>query len=67
MSDKASLSEALEFTKTINASIGGTEILTALKVAVENHYKAKLSDVLLLTDGKVWNQGNIFTFAVVAK
>jgi hypothetical protein len=62
VSDKESLSEALKFTKTIDADMGGTEILTALKAAVENHYKDKLPDVLLLTDGEVWNQGDIFTF-----
>lgn len=62
VSDKESLSEALKFTKTIDADMGGTEILNALKAAVENHYKDKLPDVLLLTDGEVWNQGEIFTF-----
>lgn len=66
VSDKASLSDALEFTKTIDADMGGTEILAALKAAVENHYKDKLPEVLLLTDGQVWNQSEIFTFVTGA-
>ncbi|KAJ5389738.1 uncharacterized protein N7496_000806 [Penicillium cataractarum] len=62
VSDKASLVDALEFTKTIDADMGGTEILAALKAAMKNHYKDKIPEVLLLTDGQVWNQSDIFKF-----
>lgn len=53
VSDKESLSDALEFTKNIESDMGGTEILAALKAAVENCYKDKVLEVLLLTDGEV--------------
>jgi hypothetical protein len=66
VSDRASLFDALEFTKTIDADMGGTEILAALKAAVENHYKDKVPEVLLLTDGQVWNQSEVFTFVTGA-
>lgn len=62
ISDRQSLSDALEFTKTIRADMGGTEILTALKAVVENRYKDKVLEVLLLTDGEVWNQEQLFLF-----
>ncbi|KAJ5437894.1 uncharacterized protein N7458_008892 [Penicillium daleae] len=62
ISDKESLCDALAFTKTIDADMGGTEILGALEAAVVNHYKDKVPEVLLLTDGEVWNQSDIFTF-----
>lgn len=61
-SDKQSLSDALGFTKTIRADMGGTEILPALKAVVENRYKDKVLEVLLLTDGEVWNQEQLFLF-----
>lgn len=62
MSDKESLSDALQFTMAICADMGGTEILPALKFVVENRYKDKALEVLLLTDGEVWNQEQLFLF-----
>ncbi|KAJ5287833.1 hypothetical protein N7478_003519 [Penicillium angulare] len=58
--DKESSHEALEFVKTIGADMGGTEILSALQLAVKNGYKDKVLEVLLLTDGEVYNHYDIF-------
>ncbi|KAJ5094315.1 hypothetical protein N7456_010176 [Penicillium angulare] len=60
--DKESSNEALEFVKTINADMGGTEILSALQLAVKNGYKDRSLDVLVLTDGEVYNHLEIFDF-----
>lgn len=58
--DQASLNEALNFSQTIDADMGGTEILGALHAALNNHRKGRLLEVLVLTDGQVWNQDHIF-------
>ncbi|KAJ5202024.1 von Willebrand factor type A [Penicillium cinerascens] len=60
MSSRESLEEALKHTKSVRANMGGTEILGALQAAVENRYKDKVLEVLILTDGEVWNQDEIF-------
>lgn len=60
MSSRESLEEALRHTKNVRANMGGTEILGALQAAAENRYKDKVLEVLILTDGEVWNQDEIF-------
>ncbi|KAI2792442.1 hypothetical protein POX_b02480 [Penicillium oxalicum] len=65
MSDRNSLSGALEFTKTIKTDMGGTKVLQALQTALEHRYKDRCPKILLLTDGQVWEQAEIFTQSVV--
>lgn len=60
VSSRESLGEALKHTNSVRANMGGTEILGALQAAVENRYKDKVLEVLILTDGQVWNQDEIF-------
>lgn len=60
--DRENLEEALKYTKKIKADMGGTEILNALRTAVANRYQDKVPEVLLLTDGEVWNQNDVFDF-----
>lgn len=60
--DRENLEEALKYTKKIKADMGGTEVLSALRNAVANRYQDKVPEVLLLTDGEVWNQNAVFEF-----
>lgn len=62
MCDRKNLTEALEYTKKIQADMGGTEILDALKYSMSICYKDKVPEVLLLTDGEVWDQQGVFDF-----
>ncbi|OQE20153.1 hypothetical protein PENFLA_c017G06456 [Penicillium flavigenum] len=60
VSTRESLEEALRYTKKIRADLGGTEILSGLEAAVEKRYQDKVLEVLVLTDGEVWNQSEVF-------
>jgi hypothetical protein len=60
VSSKESLGEALKYTKTIEADLGGTEMMCGLQAAVANRYEDKVLEVLVLTDGAVWNQSQVF-------
>ncbi|CAG7929743.1 unnamed protein product [Penicillium olsonii] len=66
MSSAESLGQALRYTKRIDANMGGTETLKGLQAAVKNHYQDKSLEVLVLTDGEVWNQNEIFDFVTQA-
>ncbi|WEW59125.1 hypothetical protein PRK78_004594 [Emydomyces testavorans] len=60
--DGSSLKEALEFADTVAADFGGTEMLAPVQASVENRFKDLDLDVLLLTDGEIWNQEELFTY-----
>ncbi|KAJ5451517.1 von Willebrand factor type A [Penicillium cf. griseofulvum] len=59
-STRESLEEALQYTKKIRADLGGTHIMCGLEAAVEKRYQDKALEVLVLTDGEVWNQTEVF-------
>ncbi|KAJ5311881.1 von Willebrand factor type A [Penicillium antarcticum] len=59
-SNNESLGEALKYTKSFKANMGGTEIQEGLQTAVKNRYLDKFLEVLVLTDGAVRNQSQIF-------
>lgn len=60
--NRKNLEQALKLTKKIQADYYGTEILEALKAAVEKRYRDKVPEILLLTDGQIWNQAETFEF-----
>ncbi|CAG8009414.1 unnamed protein product [Penicillium salamii] len=62
MSSTETLGYALEYTKRVEANMGGTEILGGLQAATKNRYQDKSLEVLLLTDGQAWDQTRIFEF-----
>ncbi|KAJ5579738.1 uncharacterized protein N7459_005723 [Penicillium hispanicum] len=64
--NEESLEEALQLTRSVEADMCGTEILPALQAVVENRYKDKSLQVLLLTDGEVYQQTEIFDFVTQA-
>jgi Ca-activated chloride channel homolog len=54
--------EALDYLKSIDADLGGTEILGPLKVICSSRGKERdlPKDIILLTDGEVGNESEIF-------
>ncbi|KAI9667016.1 MAG: hypothetical protein M1829_005623 [Trizodia sp. TS-e1964] len=60
--DETSLSHAIQHVETFNANMGGTEMFQPIKATIENRYKDMDLDVMLLTDGEIWDQEQIFTY-----
>ncbi|KAI1625368.1 von Willebrand factor type A domain-containing protein [Exophiala viscosa] len=60
--DQSSLNEAQKHLENFDANYGGTEVLQPIKASVENRYNDLPLEVMLLTDGQVWNQQELFDF-----
>jgi hypothetical protein len=56
------LDEAIRHAESLTANLGGTEMLAPLRGTIEQRYKDMPLDVILLTDGEVWNQHNLFDY-----
>jgi Ca-activated chloride channel family protein len=62
--DEASLGDAAAFVRTIDADMGGTEILPALQYVVQQRLVAGMPrQVLVLTDGEVTNTDAVIALA----
>lgn len=57
-----SLDEATQHVATFCADYGGTEMLRPLKTTIEQRYKDMPLEIMLLTDGEIWNQQDLFTY-----
>ncbi|KAF4202730.1 hypothetical protein CNMCM8927_009633 [Aspergillus lentulus] len=57
-----SLQEALSFVDVVRADMGGTEMQEAVEATVHSRLKDKELEVLILTDGQIWNQEALFKF-----
>ncbi|GFF49019.1 von Willebrand factor A domain-containing protein 5A [Aspergillus udagawae] len=57
-----SLQEALSFVDGVRADMGGTEMQEAVEATVHSRMKDKVLEVLILTDGQIWNQEALFKF-----
>ncbi|KAJ5646324.1 hypothetical protein N7490_002696 [Penicillium lividum] len=60
--DKSSLNHALALVDSIGSDMGGTNMLPAVEATVQNRLKDKDLEVLLLTDGQIHNQQELFQF-----
>ncbi|OQE39221.1 hypothetical protein PENCOP_c007G00549 [Penicillium coprophilum] len=60
--DASSLKEALAFVDTVDAGMGGTEMLQAVHATVQNRHNSKHLNVLILTDGQIFDQDCLFDF-----
>ena len=60
--DKKSLDQAMKFVETVNANMGGTEMERAVEAAVNSRSANKQLEVMILTDGQIWNQDYLFSF-----
>lgn len=59
---QASLEEAIKHVGKFDSNYGGTQIFEPLKATIENRYNDMELEVLLLTDGEVWDQDTIFKY-----
>lgn len=57
-----SVAEALAHVEGFSANYGGTETFGALKATIDSRYQDIPCEVMLLTDGDIWNQGGLFTY-----
>lgn len=60
--DKSSLDNAMLFVEDIGANMGGTEMQGAVEAAVGKRLKGKQLEVMILTDGEIWDQDDMFSF-----
>lgn len=60
--DQSSLQQALLYVDHIYADMGATNMQPAVKAVVNNRLKNKDLEVLLLTDGAIYNQQSLFSF-----
>ncbi|KAG0225921.1 hypothetical protein BGW42_004044 [Actinomortierella wolfii] len=56
------LDEALLCVEGMTANFGGTEMYAPLKATIENRYRDIPLDILLLTDGAIWRQEELFEY-----
>ncbi|KAL8639851.1 MAG: hypothetical protein Q9228_003159 [Teloschistes exilis] len=57
-----SVNEALAHVDSFDADFGGTETFHALKETIDNRYRDLPCEVMLLTDGDIWNQQTLFSY-----
>jgi hypothetical protein len=60
--DASTLDKALKYVGKIDANMGGTEMLAPVKAAVQRRFKDMETEILILTDGEIWNQQLLFDF-----
>ncbi|KAJ5266607.1 hypothetical protein N7478_009415 [Penicillium angulare] len=60
--DQFSLKQALDFVNTVNANMGGTEMEPAVRATVRSRLENKDLEVLILTDGQIYDQDSLFNF-----
>ncbi|RMZ73763.1 von willebrand domain-containing [Pyrenophora seminiperda CCB06] len=56
------LDTAINHVSNFAADYGGTEILQPLRATIENRYKDMALDIMLLTDGEIWHQQELFSY-----
>ncbi|KAI9878849.1 MAG: hypothetical protein M1830_010321 [Pleopsidium flavum] len=59
---QSTLTEALQHVEGFSANCGGTETFAAMKATIESRYKDLPLEVMLLTDGEIWNQEELFSY-----
>ncbi|KAF9100943.1 hypothetical protein BGX27_000175, partial [Mortierella sp. AM989] len=62
MYTQSTLEEAIKHVDAIDANMGGTEMLQPIKATFERRYKDISLEVMLLTDGEIWNQDALFSY-----
>lgn len=61
--NKANLTATRRFLRSIDADMGGTDIQQALEKTIQISGPTIPPDILLITDGEVWESGEIITMA----
>jgi Vault protein inter-alpha-trypsin domain/von Willebrand factor type A domain len=60
--DESSLRDADSYIESFDADFGGTEMLAAIEETVKNRYKDMHLEVIVVTDGEIWKQNELFSF-----
>jgi len=66
-SSQSSKSEASAYVRTVNADMGGTELLPALQAIVSAWDRSKTIDIITVTDGEVWRHRETLDFVSVSR
>lgn len=64
--DEKSLRKANKLAGSLKADMGGTEMHDAVQATVNNRLGDKELEVLVLTDGQIWDQDKLFSFVADA-
>jgi len=59
---RESLEGAMTYVRSFKADFGGTEIFSAMKAAIDRRFGDLPTEILLLTDGDIWNQEDLFKY-----
>ncbi|KAG0012461.1 hypothetical protein BGZ80_011715 [Entomortierella chlamydospora] len=59
---QSTLEEAINHINTIEANMGGTEMFQPIKATFDQRYKDIPLEVMLLTDGEIWDQERLFAY-----
>lgn len=59
---QTTLTEAMRHVESFEANLGGTETSAAIKAAIESRYQDLPLEVMLLTDGEIWEQEVLFSW-----
>ena len=59
---QTTLDEAISHVDGFSANYGGTETYAAMVAAIGSRFKDLPCEVMLLTDGEIWNQEQLFTY-----
>ena len=60
--NQTSLEEAQNYVGTFHANFGGTETFQAVKGAIQSRFKEIETEIMLLTDGDIWAQEQLFSY-----
>lgn len=60
--NQSSLQQALNGVASFAADFGGTEMLSAIEATVKNRLPGMPLEMLVLTDGQIWNQEMLFEY-----
>lgn len=60
--NQQNLDEAVHHAEQFSANYNGTEMLAPLKATIDQRYKDMPLDVILLTDGQIWDQERLFSY-----
>ncbi|KAF2260056.1 VIT-domain-containing protein [Lojkania enalia] len=56
------LNEAVQHAEDFDARFGGTEMFAPIKAVIDRRYKDMPLEVMLLTDGEIWDQQTLFDY-----
>ncbi|KAL1591931.1 hypothetical protein SLS60_011523 [Paraconiothyrium brasiliense] len=56
------LDQAVQHVSTLRADYGGTELFEPLKTSIQQRYKDIPLEIMVLTDGAIWNQDVLFGY-----